>query len=89
MIKGGYTIINLKDTSITTGTPVTIAGTYAKIEKNNRKAILISGLDLDGAEISDFFTAFTVSSSNFVADIPGGKTITITAADEITIAAKG
>lgn len=67
MRKGGYTIIDLKDTALTTGgDAVTIKGIYERIEGNYRKRIVLSGLNLDDSELADKEINFNVVSTNFV-----------------------
>lgn len=86
MIKGGYKIIDFKDTPLTTGgEATTIAGIYGSIEGSYRKPLLLSGLTIDGIERNDVYAPATVSGSNFVFTAYG-KTITITGADAVTVA---
>ena len=44
MFKGGYKLIDFKETNITLATPSTIKGVYEAIENNYRKPTLITGL---------------------------------------------
>jgi len=67
MRKGGYTIIDLKDKALTTGgSAVTIAGLYEQIEGNYRKRIVLSGLNLDTAKLTDREVEFTLSGTDFI-----------------------
>lgn len=85
MIKGGYKIIDFKDTPLTTGGgATTIAGIYDSIEGSYRKPLLLSGLTIDSTEHNDVYATATVSGSNFVFTVYG-KTITITDADAVTV----
>ena len=46
-IKGGYKIIDFKNTAITTGAGVAIKGIYESIENNYGKMTIASGLNID------------------------------------------
>lgn len=54
MEKGGYQIIDLKDNNITT-TPLRIKGVYRAVNGSYRKVLLLSGLKINGVEMSDEF----------------------------------
>ncbi len=86
---GGYKIIDLKDVNLITGTPTIIPGIHESIENNYRKAILISGVVIDGVEKADRFVAFENSGGDYIGilyeTIANAKTyITITDTDEVT-----
>lgn len=85
MKKGGYVIIDLGDTNITSELGATINGTYSAIEGSYRKAVLISGVTIDGVEKRDCFVCPEIDNSNYTFTAYG-KTFTITSADAITIA---
>lgn len=72
MTKGGYQILDLSGHSFTTGATAYVKNAYDKIE-GTRKVILISGLEVDGAEYRDAFVDFTVDSGNFVGTMYGKK----------------
>lgn len=58
-MKGGYQIVNLKDTNIVTGgASVNIPGVYNAIAGNRRKPIIVTGLKLDGESRSDRWVNF-------------------------------
>ena len=86
-LKGGYKISDFKDTNLVTGKASTIEGVYDAIESNYRKALLISGIVIDGVEKADCFVSFTISSGNYVSEIYG-LTLTITSADAVTVKTK-
>lgn len=88
MKKGGYKIIDFKDINITTGTGVTVIGVYEDIEKSYRKAILLSGITLDGVEKPDCFIDCEVSDGNYTFTAYG-KTWTITKDDLVTATSAG
>lgn len=85
-LKGGYKIIDFKDINLVTGTASTIAGVYDAIKSNHRKAILISGIVIDGVKMADSFVELSVVSANYVGTLYG-KTLTITKADAVTVKA--
>lgn len=92
MEKGGYKIINLKDTNITTSGTV-IRGVFDDIDKNNRKVILLSGLKINGTELNDEFVkaiksggqytihAYNVSGNNQYSDY----VLTVESSDTVTL----
>lgn len=58
-IKGGYKLIDFKETNITVGgDAVTIAGVYSAIESSYRKPIVLTGLSIGGVEHKDVFCNF-------------------------------
>lgn len=80
--KGGYKIVDLKGTSLTSGTEATIVGMYDAIESTNKRTI-ISGLVVGSTEYDDFPVLFTVSGTSFVATQKiTGATIDIVVADD-------
>lgn len=84
---GAYTIVNLKDASLS-GTVVTIPGTYARIG-STRCAKLVKGINYGGTLKDDAYLNFTASGSGDSAKYQatyGGKIITITKADAVSIA---
>lgn len=85
MIKGGYKIINLRDTTIDAESGTTIKGVYNALENNYRKSILISGIVIDGVEKADTYTSVNVSGSDYTFTIYG-KTYTVNSSDLVTIA---
>lgn len=55
-IKGGYKLIDFKETNITVGgNAVTVAGVYNAIESAYRKQIVLTGLSIGGVEHCDVF----------------------------------
>lgn len=84
MKKGGYQIIDFGDVNITT-TGVTVPGIHQAIKSSYRKAILISGVTLNGVEQRDCFVDCISASGNYTFSAYG-KTFTISAADKVTIA---
>lgn len=85
MKNGGYAIIDFGDNDIVTGTGATIEGIYEAIEGSYRKAILISGITVDGIEKRDCFVCPEITDSNYTFTAYG-KTFTITAENKVTFA---
>lgn len=83
MVKGGYQILNFNDTDFRVDIPMEINGIYDKIE-GTRKAILISGLIIDGVELHDFYATPKVVGSSFVFDVLGYN-VEISDIDIITV----
>lgn len=82
---GGYVIIDFKDINITSETGVTVVGIFNDIESSGRKAILVSGVTLDGVEQRDVFVEPIVNSGNYTFTAYG-HTFTVTHDDGVTIA---
>lgn len=85
MVRGGYHILDFKDQNITTDAGATIVGIYESIEGSYRKAILVSGVTIDGVEYRDTFVNPTSGDNNYTFSAYG-KTFTITNDDKVTIA---
>lgn len=87
-MKGGYQILNLKNINLTVETPAVITEAYETLEGNYKKAVLVTGFTVNGAEVGDFFTLPYVSESNYVIKVAVGEvnyTITISADDKVTL----
>lgn len=82
---GGYVIIDFKDINITAEAGITVVGIFNDLEASGRKAILVSGVTLDGVEQRDVFVDPVVNSGNYTFSAYG-KTFTVTSADGVTIA---
>lgn len=85
MLKGGYKIVDFKDVNITTDAGATVIGVYESIEASHRKAIMISGIVIDGVEKPDCFIDCSVADGNYTFTAYG-KTFTVTHDNKITIA---
>lgn len=83
-LKGGYKIIDFKDINLVTGVGISITGVYDAIKSNSRKAILISGISIDGVKMADSFVELLVNGTKYTGTLYG-KTITITNTDVVTI----
>lgn len=86
MKKGGYVIIDFADNNLTTESATSIAGIYNAIEGSYRKAILISGITIDGTEKRDCFVCPEITSNNFTFTAYG-YTFTITNENTVSIVA--
>ena len=83
-LKVGYKIIDFKDINLVTGVGISITGVYDAIKSNSRKAILISGISIDGVKMADSFVELLVNGTKYTGTLYG-KTITITNTDVVTI----
>lgn len=89
-IKGGYKLIDLKDSKFTVGGDgITIKGIYNSIENSYNKPLILTGINIGGIEKNDVFVDFAVDSGSYVANISATEKITITNADLVTITAIG
>lgn len=85
MIKGGYKIIDFKETPfVTGGSPLKVNGIYDTVEVSYRKPLLLTGLSIDGRESNDCYAEPTLSGSDYVFTAYGKK-ITITNTDDVSI----
>lgn len=86
-IKGGYKLIDLKDSKLTVGGEgVTVKGIYNSIENSYNKPLILTGINIDGVEKNDVFINFANNSGSYVANISATEKITITNADLVTFA---
>ena len=86
-MSGGYKIIDFHNTNLVTGaeSPVTISGIYASIENNYRKALMLTGLVIDGVEKANTFAESTHAENSYTFTVYG-KTITISNLDVVSVA---
>ena len=83
MNKGGYQILDLKNTNFALGTGAVVAGVYDKIA-GTKKPILVSGIVIAGTEYHDTYVDFTINNTAFEGIIYGKK-ISIANTDTVTI----
>lgn len=83
-MNGGYKIIDFKDQNITTENGITVIGIYESIEGSHRKALMVSGLVIDGVEKNDCFVDCTAAENSF-AFTAYGHTITVHNDDTVTL----
>ena len=84
-IKGGYKLIDLKDSKLTVGEGVTVKGIYSSIKNSYNKTLILTGINIGGAERNDIFIDFSFNSGNYVANISATEKITITNEDLVTV----
>lgn len=87
MIRGGYHILDFKDKNVTAESAVTIPGIYEGIEGSYRKAILASGITLDGVEQRDIFVDL-VHTDNSYTFTAYGRTFTVKNDETVSVSAK-
>lgn len=85
-IKGGYKLIDLKDSKLTVGEGVTVKGIYNSIENSYNKPLILTGINVGGVERNDVFIDFANDSGSYVANISATEKITITNKDLVTVA---
>lgn len=77
MLKGGYQIIDLSRFKFLLGSSVDIGVDIYNICVNTKKAILVSGLTVDGELCKDSFAEVSMNESNVVLKALSGYTIEI------------
>ena len=94
MKKGGYKIIDLKNTNLTLS-GANIKGLYEEIESNYRKPILLSGIIINGYEYADQMVNFVSLTAGLTCEVFttgttafGKYLISVNSADHVTIAAE-
>lgn len=86
-MKGGYKIIDLKETNFTLATASKVEGVYEAIESNYHKPTLLENFSIAGVEQTAQYVTFITSGSNLVANINNGsQTVTVANDDNVTIA---
>ena len=87
MNKGGYQILDLKNTNFALGTGKVIAGAFETI-RGTKKPILVSGIKIAAKKYNDTYVDFTVGMTGNIIAFDGtiyGKKIKITNTDIVTI----
>lgn len=87
MNKGGYQMVSLGGKSLTSGSAVSIPGTWDAIEGNYHKPVLLTGIVISEVEIADIFVCFT-GSGPYVATVPGLGTFSVADDDQVTFTAQ-
>ena len=84
MIRGGYQLINLKESTL----PATIAGTHAALAElvKHGKTLKLSGLVVSGVVRPECDGYVTISDTTYTIHADG-HTITVTSADLCTLTA--
>lgn len=81
--KGGYKIIDLKNKPLKLNIGMVYDGIYEEIESTT-KSILISGLNIDGEEIKDFYCVPRLQGTDYIFTY-ANYTLTIKDTDVVTI----
>ena len=87
MNKGGYQILDFKNTNFTLGTGAVVSGAFKTIKKK-KKPILVSGIVIAGTAYNDTYVEFTLtklSSNTYFAGKIYNKLIRIALNDTVTI----
>ena len=87
MNKGGYQILDLKNTNFALGTGALVAGAFETI-RGTKKPILVSGIKIAAKKYNDTYVEFIAGKTgNIIAfdDTIHGKKIKITNKDIVTI----
>lgn len=61
MAKGGYQILDLKKSTLTSGSKKTIAGSFDALDRSSQKRVVISGMKVSTTEYNDIDAYFTPS----------------------------
>ena len=87
MNKGGYQILDLKNTNFALGTGEVIAGAFDTIF-GTKKPILVSGIKIAARKYNDTYVDFTAGKTGSIIAFEGtiyGKKITIAMNDTVII----
>lgn len=87
-MRGGYRIIDFKNTALTSGEQASIENLYQQVKNPYKKACIVSGLIVSDIEYPDFYAVFFPDSENYSAGVViSGKTLTIevTPDDNVTV----
>lgn len=87
MNKGGYQILDLKNTNFTLGTGTKVSGAFKTILET-KKPILVSGIVIGGTAYNDTYVEFSLmkaSSNTYFAGKIYNKLIRIALNDTVTI----
>ena len=61
MTKGGYQVLDLKKSTLTSGTKKTIAGSFDALDRASQKRVVISGMKVSTTEYNDIDAYFIPS----------------------------
>lgn len=68
--RGGYQIVDLANNEFVTGTAIQIPGIYALVDSNS-KAVLLSGINLDGKTYNDLYVSMYKVDFKYTAKVYG------------------
>ena len=86
-LKGGYTILDLRDNGFTAGEAQTITGLHERFERSYRKPYLLSGIVLGGVEYIARWVVLDDVSGTYTGKVSiagDDYTMTVTADDAVT-----
>lgn len=92
MIKGGYSILDLRDVPFTPGIGAEIKGSYNRLEGRYRKPVLLSGIVVSDVEYPDVNVNPQNIGGSYSLDVTLGDsdyTVTISDTDIVTFTVKG
>lgn len=86
-MKGGYQILDLKNTDFTLETASVVSGAYKAVTNGNRKPILIEGLVIGGVKYQSIYVAEPITYGSNLEAIISTATIIVTVEidDSVTI----
>lgn len=85
IINGGYQIVDLKDTALSS-VSATITGVHEAIKNSKNKPIMLTGLKISTTKYNDTFVTCVPSGTSYILYLPLGY-ITITNANAVTYTA--
>lgn len=86
MFKGGYHIVDFKNSKFTTEkTTNIINGVYESIEGSYGKPLVLTGLNLNSKEYKDAFISVRIQESKYIIDSLYGLKITIDNTDAVNV----
>lgn len=87
-MRGGYRIIDFKNTAFTSAVPETISGLFAQVSNPYQKACMVSGLTVGDIKYPEFYAVFIAGSENISAGVVIADqvvTIEVTPEDSVTV----
>lgn len=84
---GGYCMIDLSGTDLTSGSKVTITGSYNALKRAMEavKPIVVSGIVAGDEKVSPSYASVATDGTDFVATV-NTNTITVDSSDGVTVA---
>lgn len=88
MFKGGYHIVDFKNSKFSTETSTNIInGIYESIEGSYGKPLVLTGLNFNAHEYKDAFISVRIEESKYIIDSLYGLKITIDNTDAVDVVA--
>lgn len=86
MLRGGYHIVDFKDSKFTSETSTNIIdGVYESIEGSYGKPLVLTGLNFNSEEYKDTFISVRIEESKYIIDSLYGLKITIDNTDSVNV----